>query len=88
MTEASRRKSAMGRPAAPSSAAAAVFKRAPAAYTKRLTLDLTAEDHRTLKLAALDTDAPMTDLLRGFIALVRSRPELAAEAASAVNPNL
>ncbi len=81
MTETNRRKSAMGRPAA-TPAATAAFKRPPAVYVKRLTLDLSAEDHRTLKLAALDTDAPMTDLLRGFIALIRSQPELAAEAAS------
>ena len=86
MTETSRRQSAMGRPAVPSPAASAAFKRPPAAYAKRLTLDLSSEDHRTLQLAALDSDAPMTDLLRGFIALIRLRPELAAEAASAVSP--
>lgn len=85
MTETNRRKSAMGRPAA-TAAASAAFKRPPAAYAKRLTLDLSAEDHRTLKLAALDTDAPMTDLLRGFIGLIRLRPELAAEAARVMAP--
>lgn len=86
--EARRRQAAMGRkkPATASPAAQAAFAAPPPAYAKRLTLDLTAEDHRSLKLAALDADAAMTDLLRGFVALLRERPALAAEAAERGRP--
>ena len=84
--EARRRQAAMGRKKPASPAAQAAFAAPPPAYAKRLTLDLSAEDHRSLKLAALDADVAMTDLLRGFVALLRERPTLAAEAAERGRP--
>ncbi len=38
------------------------------ADTKRLTLDLSREEHRALKLLALEQDMPMAELLRAAIA--------------------
>ena len=42
-----------------------------AADTKRLTLDLSREEHRALKLLALEQDMPMAELLRAAIAELR-----------------
>lgn len=39
--------------------------------TKRLTLDLSREEHRALKLLALEQDMPMAELLRAAIAELR-----------------
>jgi len=36
--------------------------------TKRLTLDLSRDEHRALKLISVERDVPMADLLRGAIA--------------------
>lgn len=36
--------------------------------TKRLTLDLSRDEHRALKLISVERDLPMADLLRGAIA--------------------
>jgi hypothetical protein len=37
-------------------------------HTKRLTLDLSREEHRALKLISVERDVPMAELLRGAIA--------------------
>lgn len=39
--------------------------------TKRITLDLSREEHRALKLLALEQDIPMAELLRAVIAELR-----------------
>lgn len=39
--------------------------------TKRLTLDLTREEHRALKLLSVEHQVPMAALLRGAIAELR-----------------
>lgn len=49
----------------------------PRPYPRRITLDLTAEDHQALKLAAVQHDTTMADLLRGLVALWRADPVLA-----------
>jgi hypothetical protein len=53
-------------------------KQAPptAHSTKRLTLDLTREEHRALKLLSVEHEVPMADLLRGAIAELREDPVL------------
>jgi hypothetical protein len=48
-------------------------------YAHRVTLDLTAEDHRALKVAAAETDVPMADRLRALVALWREDPSVAAQ---------
>lgn len=49
----------------------------PASHaTKRLTLDLTREEHRALKLLSVEHEVPMADLLRGAIAELRHDPLL------------
>jgi hypothetical protein len=40
-------------------------------FDKRVTLDLTAQDHRALRQAALDDGATMADILRALVALFR-----------------
>lgn len=49
----------------------------PRVYSRRITLDLTAEDHQALRLAAAQYDTTMADLLRGLVALWRDDPVLA-----------
>lgn len=49
----------------------------PRPYPRRITLDLTAEDHQALKLAAVQHDMTMADLLRSLVALWRDDPALA-----------
>ncbi len=49
----------------------------PRTYPRRITLDLTAKDHQALKLAAVQHDTTMADLLRGLVALWRTDPVLA-----------
>lgn len=44
--------------------------------TKRLTLDLTRDEHRALKLLSVEYEVPMADLLRGAIAELRHDPVL------------
>ena len=43
------------------------FKNADGEYVKRLTLDLTAAQHRKLKLHAMNEGTTMNQILRGFI---------------------
>ncbi len=50
-------------------------------FPRRITLDLTNDDHRALKQAALDSRVPMADLLRVLVRLWRSDPDFAAAAA-------
>lgn len=42
--------------------------------SKRLTLDLTPELHRALKVRAAELEVPMVDLLRGFLAEALENP--------------
>ncbi len=49
----------------------------PPTYERRVTLDLTADDHRALKLAAVTEYTTMADLLRALVALWRDDPQLA-----------
>lgn len=46
-------------------------ERVTAADTKRLTIDLSREEHRALKLIAVEQDLPMAELLRAAIAEMR-----------------
>jgi len=48
-------------------------------FEKRVTLDLTAEDHRALRRAALDEGATMAALLRALVALFREEPAVQAK---------
>ncbi len=50
-------------------------------FPRRITLDLTDDDHRALKQAALDSRVPMADLLRVLVRLWRSDPDFAGAAA-------
>ena len=43
---------------------------------KRLTLDLTPELHRALKVRAVDLDVPMSELLRALIEQALSKPSM------------
>ncbi len=60
----------------PAPADSPTFRAAPPAYERRVTLDLTPDDHRALKVAAVEQDTTMADLLRALIALWREDPEL------------
>ena len=51
-------------------------------FDRRVTLDLTREDHRALKMAALEADTTMAELLRALVALWRQDSHLARR----VNP--
>lgn len=53
------------------------FVAAPPTYERRITLDLTADDHQALKLAAVTEHTTMADLLRALVALWRDDPQLA-----------
>jgi hypothetical protein len=53
------------------------FVAAPRTYERRITLDLTAEDHQALKLAAVQQHTTMADLLRALVALWRDDPVVA-----------
>lgn len=55
----------------------APFRSAPSPFERRLTLDLTATDHRALKLAAVEADSSMADLLRALISLWQADAGLA-----------
>lgn len=54
-------------PASAGPAPAEPFRAAAPVFVKRVTLDLTAEDHRTLKRAALDEDVAMAEVLRTLL---------------------
>jgi hypothetical protein len=54
-----------------------VFTAPPATYGKRLTLDLTVEDHQALKIGAAEATATMAGVLRALLALWRDDAELA-----------
>lgn len=41
---------------------------------RRITLDLAAEDHRALRLASVEDDTPMAEVLRALVALWRCDP--------------
>ncbi|MBX7069598.1 MAG: hypothetical protein K1X38_09440 [Microthrixaceae bacterium] len=43
---------------------------------KRLTLDLSREEHRALKLISVERDVPMAELLRGAIAELQRDDDL------------
>ncbi len=45
----------------------AVAAARPNPYPRRVTLDLSEEDHRALRLASLDLHVPMTQLLRELV---------------------
>ena len=61
-----------GRRGVRASGAAAAFSTGRV-HPKRLTLDLTAEQHRALKLLSVNMDIPMADILRVLVdELVRS----------------
>lgn len=60
------------------------FVAAPPAYERRITLDLTAEDHRALKLAAVTEHTTMADLLRGLVALWREDADIARRVAEVI----
>lgn len=53
------------------------FTSTPVTYGKRLTLDLTADDHRALKVGAAEAMATMAGVLRALVALWRDDAELA-----------
>lgn len=53
------------------------FTSAPSTYGKRLTLDLTADDHQALKVGAAQATTTMAGVLRALLALWRDDPELA-----------
>ena len=55
------------------------FRSAPPAYERRVTLDLTPEDHRALKVAAVEQDTTMADLLRALVAIWRDDDHLAKQ---------
>jgi hypothetical protein len=55
------------------------FRAAPPAYERRVTLDLSNEDHRALKLAALEQETTMADLLRTLVAIWRDDKTLAKQ---------
>ena len=63
--------------AAKESKQGAAFRSAPAAFERRVTLDLTNEDHRALKRAALDADTTLASLLRTLVAFWREDEALA-----------
>lgn len=65
-----KRKSTSGAAAGDSAANSSVsssFKDAPEEYPKRLTLDLTEEQHRKLKVYAVTNGTTMNKLLRDFV---------------------
>lgn len=53
----------------------ATARPSPSGRSKRLTLDLTPELHRALKVRAAELEVPMVDLLRGFLADALDDPE-------------
>jgi hypothetical protein len=53
------------------------FVTAPPTYERRVTLDLTADDHQALKLAAVTQRTTMADLLRALVAVWREDTQLA-----------
>lgn len=55
------------------------FVPAPPAYERRITLDVTSDDHQALKLAAVTERTTMADLLRALVALWRNDPQLAEQ---------
>lgn len=68
---------------APAAAAApehapAPFRSAPSPHPRRLTLDLSDDDHRAVKDGAYDHRTSMAELLRALVALWREDPEVAA----------
>jgi len=56
---------------------AAPFQEAPPAYGRRITLDLTDEDHQALKLAALEQRTTMANLLRSMVGIYLGDPKVA-----------
>lgn len=52
---------------APTASVSGSFKEAPEEYPKRLTLDLTEEQHRKLKVYAVTNGTTMNKLLRDYI---------------------
>lgn len=63
------------------SGAAAAFT-ASRAHPKRLTLDLTAEQHRALKLLSVGMDIPMADILRVLVEELVSSTDIQARVGS------
>ena len=55
------------------------FHKAPTVFDKRLTLDLTTDDHRRLKALAATHGVTMADLLRAAAARIVADDHLAAE---------
>lgn len=49
--------------------------RKPDGRQKRLTLDMPAEMHRTLKIRAVELEVPMAELLRGLIVDALDHPQ-------------
>lgn len=68
---------ALTRPAMP---AAPTEAPAPARATRRITVDLTLEDHRRLRLWALDADTDATALVRALLDLAATSPRTRLEA--------
>jgi len=58
------------------------FASPPRTYEARVTLDLTVEDRRELKIAAIDEGVHMSDLLRALVALWHDDPTLRRKAAA------
>jgi hypothetical protein len=54
------------------------FRSAPPAYAKRLSVDMTEEDHRALRLEAAEHGGTMVDVIRALIAQWRDDEELQA----------
>lgn len=55
----------------------AAFQEAPPAFGRRVTLDLTDEDHQALKLRALEQRTNMATLLRSMVRLYLDDPKVA-----------
>lgn len=64
-------------------AAAAAYRPAPKPYPKRLTLDLTEQDHKALRLVSAETDVPMADILRGALRVLLEDQKAMAKALDA-----
>lgn len=56
---------------------AAPFQDAPPAFGRRITLDLTDEDHQALKRAALEQRTTMANLLRSMVGIYLGDPKVA-----------
>lgn len=55
------------------------FQEAPPAFGRRVTLDLTDEDHQALKLRALEQRTNMATLLRSMVRLYLEDPKVAEQ---------